>query len=124
MQRSFHYSHSHTLEIEFRILQPPVKGDERNPGVVYIPIQVFIHPIGAVLVDAIDIMITILGGTATGIAAYQYDTKQCQHICPIKLHESPTTHLAYQRDSTCSDGVETQYYSPDRGKIVPHNVNN
>jgi len=49
------------------MLQPPVKGDERYPSVVSIPIQVTISPVGSDLQDAADVTITVLGGTATGM---------------------------------------------------------
>lgn len=53
------------------MLQPPVKGDERYPGVVSIPIQVTISPVGSDFQDAVDVTVTVLGGTATGMAAYK-----------------------------------------------------
>ena len=57
-------------EIVFRMLQPPVKGDERYPGVVNVPIQVTISPVHAVLQAQIDVTVMVLGGTATGTATY------------------------------------------------------
>ena len=47
------------------MLEPPTKGDERRPGVVNVPIQVTISPVGAVLQEDIVVTITVVGGTAT-----------------------------------------------------------
>ena len=54
------------VEIVFRMLEPLTKGDERRPGEVFVPIQISIYPIHAVLQEAIRITVTAVGGTATG----------------------------------------------------------
>ena len=48
------------------MLEPPTKGDERRPGVVNVPIQVTISPLGAVLQENISLTVTVIGGNATG----------------------------------------------------------
>ena len=58
--------HPLTLEIVFRMLEPPCDGDERTPGEVFVPIQISISPIHAVLREDINVTVTAVGGTATG----------------------------------------------------------
>lgn len=48
------------------MLEPPSGGDERSPGEVFVPIQISIFPIHAVLQEDINVTVTVVGGTATG----------------------------------------------------------
>ena len=64
------------------MLEPPTKGDERRPGVVNVPIQVTISPVGTVLKEDINVTVTVVGGTASGkkCAIQRFVTKN-EYIC-------------------------------------------
>ena len=61
------FSPSPDIEINFAFVPLPVQGDERNPGVLNIPIQITLSPNIAILRDDIVASVSVLGGTATGM---------------------------------------------------------
>ena len=50
------------------MLPPTDQGDERNPGVIIVPVQITLDPVTAVLQNEIRVFVSIAGGTATGRA--------------------------------------------------------
>ena len=76
------YTTSFPVEIVFRMLEPLTKGDERRPGDVFVPIQISIYPIHAVLQEAITITVAAVGGTATGKFLTTY-TAKILFVCKV-----------------------------------------
>ena len=70
------YTTSFPVEIVFRMLEPLTKGDERRPGDVFVPIQISIYPIHAVLQEDISVTVTAVGGTATGKSLNAYTARK------------------------------------------------
>ena len=55
-----------TAAIQFQILPPPNQADERQPGVINVPIQVTLDPVTSVLQNDVAVFVSVVGGTATG----------------------------------------------------------
>jgi len=52
--------------VKFWVLPPTDQADERNPGVINVPVQITLDPVTAVLQNDVGVFVTIVGGTATG----------------------------------------------------------